>query len=170
MVASVTLVGCGGGTTSGAEPEAPTDNDSYGPSDPPTEESTEETTANDATAEGHPKTANESGSTPAAGSSTRTPEMISAFVAEHRGEVRPCVSKEQKSDPTLGGDIVFKLVLTPSGKVRSLEVNRGETTLPSETAITCVADIVRGWQFPASSDDMDTVVNYPFTFNAKKPK
>ncbi len=169
LLCGTALLGCGGGTAAGGDAETPSDRDSYGAPAEPSEESNapapaeEEPTPESAPAETAP-------SSDGAASGSRTPEQISAFVAEHRGEVRPCVSKEQKNDPTLGGDVVLRLVLTPSGKVRELTVNRTETTLPSETAITCVSDIVRTWQFPASSDNMDTVVNYPFTFNAKKPK
>lgn len=172
-LSSTSLIACGGAGTGAAEAEAPSDRDSYGA---PVESSDESDAPppgeNAPAAEPAPtaSTTGNDGSGAGAGNASRTPEQISAFVAEHRGEVRPCVSKEQKSDPTLGGDVVFRIVLTPSGKVRELTVNREQTTFPSETAITCVADIVRAWQFPASSDNMDTVVDYPFTFNAKKPK
>lgn len=162
-------LGCGGGATTTSDAAAPSDRDSYGA---PVEESEESDAPPPSDAEPPTEPARTEPAATGSGdsSASRTPEQISAFVAEHRGEVRPCISKEQKNDPTLGGDVVLRLVLTPSGKVRELSVNRNETTLPSETAITCVADIVRTWQFPASSDNMDTVVNYPFTFNAKKPK
>jgi hypothetical protein len=105
-------------------------------------------------------------STAAAGGDpdTRTMEVIAGVVKAHRKDARACYEKAQKQITGLKGDIVVHFVLTPSGKVKTAELNEERSTIKEPSVVNCVIDVIRAIEFPKSSRGMETTVNYPFNF------
>jgi hypothetical protein len=95
---------------------------------------------------------------------TRTMEVIAGVVKAHRKDARACYEKAQKQITGLKGDIVVHFVLTPSGKVKTAELNEERSTIKEPSVVNCVIDVIRAIEFPKSSRGMETTVNYPFNF------
>jgi hypothetical protein len=159
VVASL-LAACGGAQSAPESPSTPA-------ADPPASEpkAADGSPAPPASAAAPADTAEEA--TPAAGGDpdTRTMDVIAAAVKAHRKEARDCYEKGLKQVPGLKGDLVVHFILKPSGKIKTIELNRERSTITEASVVTCVIDVVSAIEFPKSSRGMETTVNYPFNFN-----
>jgi hypothetical protein len=83
-----------------------------------------------------------------------------AVLMRHRG-LRTCYERALLTEgPGLGGEVVFRLTVQPSGKMGRVEVV--SRTLESDAAIRCLTERLRALRLPAS--DSVTVVTYPLRF------
>ncbi|HVW24032.1 MAG TPA: AgmX/PglI C-terminal domain-containing protein [Polyangiaceae bacterium] len=158
------VVACGGSAPSGAPPEtAATPPTEAKPAEAPAEAAKPSTADSSAESTGSaPASADDAA--PAGDPDTRTMEVIAATVKEHRKDARACYEKGAKQVPGLKGDLVVHFVLTPSGKVKSAELNKDRSTITEPSVVSCVVDVISGIEFPKSSRGMETSVNYPFNF------
>jgi hypothetical protein len=87
-------------------------------------------------------------------------EIIRRVVRRHLNEVRFCYEKELQPRVDYRGQTRAVFVIAPSGEVVSASADFSE----SDSAIgPCVANAIRRWKFPASSQG-SSVVTYPFVF------
>jgi hypothetical protein len=76
-----------------------------------------------------------------------TRQQITDVVLSYQGAFGPCLDRAEGLPPRF--EIRVSVEVVPSGEVNSAQVTTDETIPKSAT--TCMADVVRGWQFPSSS-------------------
>lgn len=91
-------------------------------------------------------------------------EVIREVIRRHVNEVRFCYERELARDPSLAGRVVTHFVVSPTGAVRSAEVQ--SSTLESPPVEACLTRAIERWRFPAPSGGGIVVVIYPFIFSA----
>ncbi|WP_146156085.1 AgmX/PglI C-terminal domain-containing protein, partial [Enhygromyxa salina] len=87
-------------------------------------------------------------------------DIVRRIVRAHINEVRSCYNAGLSKDPSLGGMLAIKFVVTSRGEVASSIVQ--ESTIESATVSKCVAKAVKRWKFPKPPDAGNVVVTYPF--------
>jgi TonB family protein len=85
-------------------------------------------------------------------------EIIRRVVRQHRNEVRFCYERALLMHAELTGRVVIQFTIAGSGRVLGSAVS--ESSLGHRDAETCIADAVRRWEFPSSSQT--SIVSYPF--------
>ncbi len=86
--------------------------------------------------------------------------IVKRYVRDRLQAIGYCYEKQLTVASNLGGTITVEFVIGPNGAVISA---RGDGTVGSKAADSCVVDQVRGIQFP--KNDAMTNVRYPFTFH-----
>ncbi len=91
-------------------------------------------------------------------------EIIQRVIRRRRNSVRYCYEKALKSNPTLQGKLVLKLIILATGRVTA---KIGEDTLKDGKVAECVAKQAARWRFPKPAGGGTVVVSYPFMFSPK---
>jgi TonB family protein len=112
------------------------------------------------------------GASPAvAGSSNLTgsldKEIIRRIIRRHINEVKHCYEEELTSRPVLGGRILVRFTIGPSGQVTASELESSTMDNPSVEACTVAA--LRRWEFPKPLGGGNVVVTYPFVLTPGNP-
>lgn len=94
-------------------------------------------------------------------------EVIRRVIRQHLGEVKQCYEDQLKKDPSLAGRVMARFTIGADGKVTESGIE--ETSLKSPACEKCIADAVRGWEFPKPRGGK-VVVSYPFVLAASEPK
>ncbi len=94
-------------------------------------------------------------------------EVIRRVIRQHIGEVKLCYEEQLKTNPSLAGRVMAHFTIGPDGKVTDSSIQ--ETSLKSPACEKCIADAVRGWEFPKPRGGK-VVVSYPFVLAASEPK
>lgn len=94
-------------------------------------------------------------------------EVIRRVIRQHLGEVKQCYEEQLKKNPNLAGRVMARFTIGPDGKVTDSSIQ--ETTLSNLACEKCIADAVRGWEFPKPRGGK-VVVSYPFLLAASEPK
>jgi hypothetical protein len=85
-------------------------------------------------------------------------ETVRRRIRSQRNELKFCYEQQLLYKPTLRGTVQTRFLITPAGKVASLEVSGLDPDVSS-----CVAAAIRNTEFPRSSNSI--AVNYPFYFH-----
>ena len=93
-----------------------------------------------------------------------SPEAIRRVVLRNLGQVTHCYEQGLASNPMLGGRVVVRFVITPTGAVGASGVASSSVANPNVGA--CIANAVRRWQFPAPEGGGTVSVSYPFNLQA----
>ena len=88
--------------------------------------------------------------------------VIRDVVRSHRAEVSACYEHEALENPSLGGRLKIKFIISASGDVSEIEVVSSE--LQSPALERCVIELVRTWVFPRPKGDGEVPVTYPLSF------
>jgi TonB family protein len=91
-------------------------------------------------------------------------EIIRRVVRQHRNEIRYCYEKSLVKDPSLGGKVDVKFVISATGSVASAVV--AQSTVGDKDVEGCIAKKVRRWVFPAPKGGGVVIVRYPFVFTS----
>lgn len=91
-------------------------------------------------------------------------ELVRRVVRQHLAEVRFCYQRELERRADLGGRVVARFVISPTGQVVSSGIE--QSTLGDGVVESCVAQAVRRWTFPAPVGGGIVVVSYPFVLRA----
>lgn len=94
-------------------------------------------------------------------------EVIRRVIRQHLGEVKQCYEAQLKTSPNLAGRVMAHFTIGPDGKVTESSIQ--ESSLGSPACEKCIADAVRGWEFPKPRGGK-VVVSYPFVLAASEPK
>lgn len=92
--------------------------------------------------------------------------LIRQVVRQHLGEVQQCYKAQLQTNKDLAGRLTVRFTIDPGGKV--VESRIEATSLGSPACEKCIADAVRGWEFPRPSGGK-VVVSYPFVLAPSEP-
>lgn len=110
---------------------------------------------------------------PVKGNVVNTPEKIKItknlskqdveqIIALHIGELEKCYQTALLNDLSLKGEAVLRVVTDSKGKVKSVKLTSADFT--AESLKECIIKIVNQWQFPATADGKDGIVEYLLIF------
>jgi TonB family protein len=91
-------------------------------------------------------------------------ETIKRVIGRHLNEVKFCYHKALARDPSLGGKVVVRFVISPTGTVQTAAVD--SSTMADPEVESCVVRSVRRWRFPQPEGGGIVVVTYPFLFRS----
>lgn len=89
--------------------------------------------------------------------------MVDALIKKRFSEIRYCVERELVKQPGLKGELVVKLVLSPTGKVLSSRVSK--STLGSPAVERCLEQRLKQVDFPNSRNGQKGFVDVPIAIN-----
>lgn len=92
--------------------------------------------------------------------------VIRRVIQQHIVEVKHCYEAQLEKDKNLAGKVMVRFVIGTDGKVPESGIE--STTLKSPAAEKCIADAVRGWEFPKPSGGT-VQVSYPFVLASAEP-
>jgi outer membrane biosynthesis protein TonB len=93
-------------------------------------------------------------------------DVIRRVIQRHIGEVKRCYEAQLEKDKDLAGKIMVRFLIGVEGKVTESGIQ--ESTLKSPAAEKCIADAVRGWEFPRPRGGT-VAVSYPFVLASSEP-
>jgi hypothetical protein len=91
-----------------------------------------------------------------------TREIIQRVIRSHLHEIRYCYERELAKDKSLGGKVVVKFTILPSGRVH--EAGKKFSNMHNEDVVECMLSRVQRWQFPKPKKGVPVLVSYPFLF------
>ena len=86
--------------------------------------------------------------------------IVRRYIRRHLNEIGYCYEKQLLAHPDLGGEILVKFLISPSGAVQSA----AGTGFDHEVA-SCLAGVIGSIEFPKPGDGGGVQVNYPFSFH-----
>ncbi len=86
--------------------------------------------------------------------------IIRRYIKRNINKIQYCYEKELLAKPGLDGTVSTQFFISPSGTVASANANGVDGTVSS-----CVADVLKGIEFPKPKGGGGVQVNYPFTFH-----
>jgi|SoiMethySBSTD1v2_1073268.scaffolds.fasta_scaffold03049_22 hypothetical protein len=95
---------------------------------------------------------------------TRTTEVIQQTILANRQAIRDCYDRGRRELPDLKGSMTINLIIDPSGKVKTAELNVERSEIKAPSVVNCAVDQIKKIKFPPSSRGRDSIVNYPFDF------
>jgi len=88
-------------------------------------------------------------------------EVIRRIIRRHLNEVKFCFEKELQKDPKVGGRVVVKFIISPTGAV--VQSALVSSTAKNSNIEQCVVHAVRRWAFPRPESGGIVLVTAPFT-------
>jgi outer membrane biosynthesis protein TonB len=85
---------------------------------------------------------------------------LAAYVRSRRGALQLCLERYEE---TPSGSVVIRFKITPAGRSTAIEVEKA--TAKSETALSCIKTVLRGWVFPFKPPN-ETPVMLPLKYEA----
>lgn len=107
------------------------------------------------------------GEQPAAEPSTsqERKEDIAKLIKAKRGVVGDCYKAAKKDNPSLGTRIAITFVLKPDGSIKTgPSVDKARSDIEDPKVVECAIEVVKGIQYPAHPQGMETTFTYPFGF------
>jgi hypothetical protein len=86
--------------------------------------------------------------------------IVRRYIRRHLNEIGYCYEKQLLAHPDLGGEILVKFLISPSGAVQSAT----GTGFDHEVA-SCLSGVIGSIEFPKPGDGAGVQVNYPFSFH-----
>ena len=94
-------------------------------------------------------------------------KIIRQYIRKHLRQLQWCHQKAIQKNPNVGGKVVVKMVIMPTGKVLKPSIDR--STVGSRELEQCLLSKIRLWNFPKPKRSGTTaVVRYPFIFKVVK--
>jgi hypothetical protein len=100
--------------------------------------------------------------TPEVGSSSIDRDALGRYVRARKPALAACYERELKKNASMGGKLMLRFVIAPSGRATSVEITDG--ALGSDALYGCIKSIVRTWVFPLRPES-DVPVAFPFVFS-----
>jgi len=86
--------------------------------------------------------------------------IIRRYIRRHINEISYCYEKQLLAHPDLGGEILVKFLISPSGAVQSASGTGFDSQVSS-----CLSSVIQSIEFPKPGDGGGVQVNYPFSFH-----
>ena len=90
--------------------------------------------------------------------------IIRRAIKQNLPKITYCFEKELLAKPKLEGTVLVQFFIQPDGKVKQ---SAGSGMDPA--VATCVAEVIKGIEFPKPKGGGGVQVNYPFVFQQEKP-
>ncbi|KAB2897611.1 MAG: AgmX/PglI C-terminal domain-containing protein, partial [Kofleriaceae bacterium] len=87
--------------------------------------------------------------------------IIRRYIKRNIQKITYCYEKALLTKPSLAGTVTAKFFIAPNGSVASSEASGVDPTVAS-----CVAQVIKGIEFPKPKGGGGVQVNYPFTFRS----
>lgn len=87
--------------------------------------------------------------------------IIRRYIKRNLPKITYCYEKALLTKPSLAGTVTAKFFIAPNGSVASSEASGVDPTVAS-----CVAQVIKGIEFPKPKGGGGVQVNYPFTFRS----
>ncbi|MBW2278155.1 MAG: TonB family protein, partial [Deltaproteobacteria bacterium] len=87
-------------------------------------------------------------------------EVIRRIIRRHINEVKYCYEKELQKNQRIGGRVVIKFIISPTGAV--LQSKLHSSTVKNAPVEQCITRAARRWTFPAPEGGGIVIVTYPF--------
>ncbi|NOZ01376.1 MAG: AgmX/PglI C-terminal domain-containing protein [Deltaproteobacteria bacterium] len=91
---------------------------------------------------------------------------VRRYIQSKMNQIRWCYQQEVQRNPNLAGQVVYKWVITPTGKVIGVKV--ADSSLHSPAVEKCIASRIATWRFPSPRGGGTVKVKYPFIFRVTK--
>jgi hypothetical protein len=88
-------------------------------------------------------------------------EEVERVVRSRKGTIHACYQRAVNRDRSLAGKLVVNFRIGADGKVASVRIEPGKSSLRSAEVESCIKRQIQGLQFPAKGG---AIVNYPFIF------
>lgn len=92
-------------------------------------------------------------------------ETVRRVIAGQKGKVQVCYDKALVVNPEIGGRIVYKWKIQPTGNVSATAITKSHVA--SRILEGCVESVIKDMLFPKALNGAVTTVIYPFEFFAK---
>lgn len=94
-----------------------------------------------------------------------TAAEILAVIKYNLPSILDCYETTLKKSPELTGKLNSRIIIAPSGKVRTCKASTLKGDITDSELTSCVAKTIKSWQFPKPRGNKEVTVNYPFAFN-----
>lgn len=111
---------------------------------------------------GNIKSSLSTGKIKSSGSSSRGVDELTGVIDEHSRAITACYEQEKVKDPSLRGQIVVELRISPDGRVVGPRI--ASSTMKNANVERCILNKVRLWQFSTVTDKQPQVLNIPYVF------
>ncbi|NUQ80307.1 MAG: AgmX/PglI C-terminal domain-containing protein [Bacteroidetes bacterium] len=111
---------------------------------------------------GNIKSSLSTGKIKSSGSSSRGVDELTSVIDEHSRAITACYEQEKVKDPSLRGQIVVELRISPDGRVVGPRI--ASSTMKNANVERCILNKVRLWQFSTVTDKQPQVLNIPYVF------
>ena len=91
---------------------------------------------------------------------------VRRYIQSKMNQIRWCYQQAVQRNPNLAGQVVYRWVITPTGKVIGVKV--ASTSLNSNEVEKCIASRIATWRFPSPRGGGTVKVKYPFIFRVTK--
>ena len=91
---------------------------------------------------------------------------VRRYIQSKMNQIRWCYQQEVQRNPNVAGQVVYKWVITPTGKVIGVKV--ASSSLKSPAVEKCIASRIATWRFPSPRGGGTVKVTYPFIFRVTK--
>ena len=105
------------------------------------------------------------GKSPSPTGPTRKAEEMAQVIRRHQKTVRRCYNLALQRKPGLKGQLVVRLGISPSGKVKSWKLEKDQIRVSWFTR--CIRRVMKRWRFPQGSS-LDFMI-VPFNFEMENP-
>ncbi|NDD90531.1 TonB family protein [bacterium] len=92
-------------------------------------------------------------------------ETVRRITMSYRGKLRACYERAQLSQPRLAGQVVIHYEISGKGAVLTASIKASDTN--SSMLDSCLLEMVRQMMFPEAPSGANTLVSFPFTFEAR---
>jgi len=106
---------------------------------------------------------NDTATVTASGQPIRSKRELNTALERKKGRIYKIYQRALRKDPTLGGKVVLKLTILPTGDVESVEIVSSDIDVDS--FLRKLKILIKGIKFP-NRDVATVVVNYPIDFGA----
>jgi FHA domain len=86
--------------------------------------------------------------------------IVRRYIRRHLNEIGYCYEKQLLAHPNLGGEILVKFLISPTGAVQSASGTGFDQEVSS-----CLSGVIGSIEFPKPGDGGSVQVNYPFSFH-----
>ena len=88
--------------------------------------------------------------------------LIDAVIKKHMNQIRYCYQRELPKNPTLGGKVTVKFVISKTGSVSKASTK--SSTLSNSAVEGCINSRFMRFKFPEPKGGGIVIVSYPFIF------
>ncbi len=103
----------------------------------------------------------------AAGCAGRVSAQFDVHIRPYAEKISLCYIGALQKDPSAAGEIELSITVDGSGTVIAADLVKN--TFPTDEVGRCVAEVIRGIAFPASSQNKTVTFSYPIVFTQEAP-
>jgi metallo-beta-lactamase class B len=90
-------------------------------------------------------------------------EIIRRIIRRHINEVKYCYESLLTHDPWVGGELLIKFTISPTGAVTATSLEDSTMLADKDHAVSdCIQGALKKWQFPTPLNGGSVIITYPF--------